>query len=129
MKIAQISNAIKSLFTTTETPAKKIPGPIMAIGGLQRPGLSATKSSAKIAEILGKHGIPTEPNEDGSENKTLVEVIAIVEEIFRALQEDANIQIAFKPGDFSILSQGSGEGVIISNGTNINFPTGTGVII
>ena len=70
-----------------------------------------------------------EPNEDGSENKTLVEVIAIVEEIFRALQEDANIQIAFKPGDFSILSQGSGEGVVISNGTNINFPTGTGVII
>jgi hypothetical protein len=129
MNIAQISNSIKSLFTLTETPAKKVPGPIMAIGGLQRTGLSATRSSAKIAEVLAKHGIPTEPNEDGSENKTLVEVIAIVEEIFRALQEDANIQVAFKPGDFAILSEGSGEGVIISNGTNINFPTGTGVLI
>ena len=129
MDISSISNAIKAIFTDVRTPAPKIPGLLMAIGGIQKPGISTTYSVGKIVETLNKHNIPTDPMPDGSENKTVQLVIAIVDEIYRALREDANIQISFLPGMISVLTMGANSGgPVVSQGVNINFPEGNAVL-
>ena len=129
VSIASISSSIKSLFDSVRSAAPTIPSVIMSIGGIMRPGMSTQVSCSNIARALAKHGIPTDPAEDGSENKTMALVIAIVEEVFRAIKEDANIQVAFKPGDINVLTTGAnGAGPVIGQGMNINFPQGTAVL-
>jgi hypothetical protein len=129
MNIADISNAIKSLFNITRQPAPEIPGMLMAIGCTQKPGLSTVVSTGNIVKALSKHNIPTDPLPDGSENKTVALVIAVVEEVFRAIREDANIQVAHMPGAISVLSTGANSGgPVVSQGININFSKGQAII-
>ena len=78
MSISDISNSIKSLFNITRKPAPEIPGMLLAIGGTQKPGLSTVVSTGNIVKALNKHSIPTDPMPDGTENKTVALVIAIV---------------------------------------------------
>jgi hypothetical protein len=102
---------------------------LMAIGCTQKPGLSTVVSTGNIVKALSKHGIPTEAMSDGSENKTVALVIAIVEEVYRAIKEDANIQVAHMPGAISVLSTGANSaGPVVSQGININFSKGNAVI-
>lgn len=128
MSIKDISNKITSLFNTTRSPAPEIPGILMAAGATQMPGLSVSKSCGKITARLMEHGIPTDALPDGTENKTLVLVKAIVEEVYRAIREDSNTQIVFAPGAISIMTTGAnGGGPMVSQGININFPKGNAV--
>jgi hypothetical protein len=129
MTIADISNSIKSLFNITRQPAPEIPGMLMAIGCTQKPGLSTVVSTGNIVKAISKHGIPTDPMPDGSENKTVAYTIAVVEEIFRAIREDANIQVAHSPGAISVLTTGANSGgPVVSQGININFSKGQAIV-
>lgn len=129
MNILSITNTINALFKKTRTAAPKIPPMLMAIGGVNRPGLSTQESVGRIVRALKKHGIPTGAAKDGSENKTVAVVIAIVEEIYRALHEDVNIQIALQPSALNIITYGTNEGgPMLSKGSNINFAEGTAII-
>ena len=129
MNIADISNSIKSLFNVTRQPAPEIPGMLMAIGCTQKPGLSTVVYTGNIVKALSKHNIPTDPLPDGSENKTVALVIAIVEEVYRAMREDANIQVAHMPGAISVLTTGANSGgPVVSQGININFSKGQAII-
>jgi hypothetical protein len=129
MNIADISNSIKSLFNVTRQPAPEIPGMLMAIGCTQKPGLSTVVSTGNIVKAISKHNIPTDPMPDGSENKTVAYTIAVVEEIFRAIREDANIQVAHMPGAISILATGANSGgPVVSQGININFSKGQAIV-
>lgn len=129
MNISDISNSIKSLFNVTRQPAPEIPGMLMAIGCTQKPGLSTVVSTGNIVKAISKHNIPTDPMPDGSENKTVAYTIAVVEEIFRAIREDANIQVAHMPGAISILATGANSGgPVVSQGININFSKGQAII-
>ena len=129
MNIADISNTIKSLFNITRQPAPEVPGMLMAIGCSQKPGLSTVISTGNIVKALSKHNIPTDPLPDGSENKTVALVIAIVEEVYRAIREDANVQVAHMPGAISVLSTGANSaGPVVSQGININFSKGQAII-
>ena len=129
MTIADISNRIKSLFSITRSPAPEIPGMLMAVGCTQKPGLSTVVSTGNIVKALSKHGIPTDPMPDGSENKTVALVIAVVEEIFRAMREDANVQVAHTPGAISVLTTGANSGgPVVSQGININFSKGQAIV-
>lgn len=129
MTIADISNSIKSLFDTTRQPAPEIPGMLMAVGCTQKPGLSTTVSVGNIVNALSKHSIPTDPMPDGTENKVVAYTIAVVEEIFRAIREDANIQVAHTPGAITVLTTGANSGgPVVSQGVNINFSKGQGII-
>jgi len=129
MNIADISNAIKSLFDVTRSPAPEIPGPLMAIGCTQKPGLSTIISTGNIVKVLNEHGIPTDPMPDGSENKTVALVIAVVDEVFRAMREDANVQVAHMPGAITVMATGANSGgPVVSHGININFSKGQAII-
>lgn len=129
MTITDISNALKGLFNITRQPAPEIPGMLMAIGCMQKPGLSTAVSIGNIVKRLNKHSIPTDPLPDGTENKTVQFALAIVDEVYRAIREDANIQIAYAPGSISILATGANAaGPVVSQGININFSKGQGVV-
>ena len=129
MTISDISNTLKGLFDITRQPAPQIPGMLMAVGCMQKPGLSTAVSIGNIVKRLNKHSIPTDPLPDGSENKTVQIALAIVDEVYRALREDANIQIAYAPGTISILANGANSaGPVISQGININFCKGQGIV-
>ena len=129
MTISEISNALKGLFNITRQPAPEIPGMLMAIGCMQKPGLSTAVSIGNIVKRLNKHSIPTDPLPDGTENKTVQFALAIVDEVYRAIREDANIQIAYAPGSISILATGANAaGPVVSQGININFSKGQGVV-
>ena len=129
MNITSITSIIKALFRKVRGPAPQIPPMLMALGGPQRPGLSTVVSVGNIVKAMNKHGIPTGPAEDGDENKSLVVIIAIVEEIYRALHQDANTQIAIPPGAINVFTSGKNiGGPMISRGSNINYANGTAII-
>lgn len=129
MNISSIVAPINAMFNKVRGSAPQIPPMLMALGGLQRPGLSTVVSVGNIVKSLTKHGIPTEAAEDGSENKTVAVVIAIVEEIYRAIHQDANIQIALRPGAINVITSGANSGgPMISQGINTNFASGTAII-
>lgn len=125
MSIKEISNAIKNLFKGNKTPAQTLPAPLVSISCPMKPGLSTITSVGNIAKILNKHNIPTDPLPDGTENKEMVFVTAIVEEIYRAIRQDARFQTSFAPGAITTISMGAnGGGPVVTQGVNINFPMG-----
>lgn len=129
MSISDIAKIITNLFDTTRQPAPQIPGMLMAIGCTQKPGLSTIVSTGNIVKELKNHDIPTDPLPDGSENKTVALVIAIVNEVFRAIKQDANIQVSHMPGAISVLSNGANSaGPVVSQGININFSKGQAIV-
>ena len=129
MSIKDICNAINALFSTTRTPAPEIPSVLMTFACPSKPGLSTLTSVSNIVTDLNKHGIPTDPMPDGSENKTVVIVSAIVDEIYRAMREDANIQTSYGPGAITIMAAGANAGgPVISQGINTNFSKGQSII-
>ena len=129
MTISDISNTLKGLFDITRQPAPEIPGMLMAVGCTQKPGLSSAVSLGNIVKRLNKHSIPTDPLPDGTENKTVQVALAIIDEVFRAIREDANIQVAYAPGTISVLTTGANAaGPVVSQGININFSKGQGII-
>ncbi len=129
MSISDISNSIKELFSITRQPAPEVPGMLMAVGGTQKPGLSTIISTGNIVKALNKHDIPTEPLPDGTENKNVALAMAIVEEVFRAIREDANIQVAHTPGAITVLTTGANSGgPVLSQGININFSKGQAIV-
>jgi len=124
-----IAEQLKNLFNFKQTPAPQLPGMLTAVACTQKPGLSSIKSLGNVISELNKHDIPTNPLPDGTENKTLILARAIINEVFRALSEDASVQVAYAPGTISIMTAGANAGgPVISQGVNINFPQGQAVI-
>jgi hypothetical protein len=55
----------------------------------------------------------------------MVIATAIVDEIYRALREDANYQVSLNPGSVNVMTFGANSGgPVVSEGANTNFVTG-----
>lgn len=105
--IESVIKSIKNLFDNElRTAANIIPGIIMICSLAKRPGLSALISFGRIIQELEKSGMPTEPLPDGTPNMMNKMVHHVVCEVFRALKEDANIQVALAPGSVNIVATG-----------------------
>jgi len=105
-----------------------IPVPLILTGVPKRTGLSATKIAARIISRKNEAGLPVGILSTGNANPDeLMEVIRI-EEIVRALQEDAIISVAVPPG-ISLSAAGiSSTGPVSVFGTTITYIKGYGVI-
>ena len=111
INVKSICNAIKNIAETTgRNAAPLIPAITMLCSLAKRPGLSTIVSVIKIVQSLKEKGIPTEPNADGSPNLYVQLVTSIVDEVYRALREDANIQGAIAPGAFTLTATGGNAG-------------------
>ena len=119
MSIETIADKIKSLIDTARKPFPLFPAIIMICSCIKRPGLSSIVSIANIIASNTKIGIPTGANPDGSPNLINAFVKNMVDEVVRAIQNDMQVQVAFKPGDIQISGTAGDRQVI---GMNINAP-------
>lgn len=112
--LESVTNAIRDLFDTKlRKAANVIPGIIMICSLAKRPGLSTIISFGNIIQDLAKSGIPTDPLPDGTPNLMNKLVHSIVHETFRAMKEDANIQVALAPGSVNIVATGRKRSVVL----------------
>jgi hypothetical protein len=86
-------------------------------------------STSKIIQQNAKDGIPTDKLPDGTPNLMNIFVKNIICETYRAMKEDANLQIGILPGGCSIIGSGSnGGGPVVIKGTNDKPMGGVGLI-
>ena len=130
MNAKSIAKTLKGVLDSViRKPAQKVSNVIMLYGLMNRPGLSTIMSVVNITRKMSEQGLPTEPNPDGTPNHMLIYSAIIVEEIFRALREDAKIDLVIGPNSLTIQATGaSPTGPVTVAGTNINIGEGSGLI-
>ena len=128
--IEGIIGTIKNFFDANlRKPAPIISAIILVCGLARRPGLSCILSTSNIIQEISKQGIPTDNLPDGSPNLMNQMIASMVCEMFRALKEDANVQVAIGPGSINVMTQGANAGgPITCVGPNINFAQGQALI-
>lgn len=124
--IKEITSSFRNMFDSSlRTPANIISGIILICGLARRPGLSCLLSTGNIIQEISKKGIPTDDLPDGSPNLMNQLIASIVCETYRALKEDADIQIALAPGSINVVaSGGNAGGPVVCTGPNVNYATG-----
>lgn len=126
--IQKICQSIENLMTSIRPPANIIPGIIMICSLAKRPGLSTIISVGNIITDLAQKGFKTSKNPDGSANRTNLLVESVVSEVYRALKNDMNTQVAFEPGSMAFTGTGTNSGgPVIVNGVNTTFGQGYAV--
>lgn len=130
MNISSICNGLQSVIKNiTRPPFPSFSGLIMGCSLAKRPGLSTIMSTTNIIKNLGKYGIKTDDMADGEPNFLNDYTKEVVEEIYRALREDAKIQVTMSPGSImSIGTGGNAGGPVVVNSNNINYATGDALI-
>lgn len=128
--IESVVNSIKDIFKNSlRSPANIISGIILICGLARRPGLSCILSTGNIIQEISKKGIPTDDLPDGNPNLMNQLISSIVCETYRALKEDANVQVAIAPGSINVMATGGNAGgPVTCVGPNINFATGSALI-
>lgn len=109
----------------TPTP---IPTPLIFIGVPRRQGLSPIKIASKIISRKSEAGIPVGALPSGVINPEEVMWRIAIEEIVKALQEDAVISVAIPPGLTLTASGISPMGPVTVFGTTISFASGYATI-
>lgn len=122
ISVKSLCNSIKNIAQRTgRNAAATIPAIVMLCSLAKRPGLSTVVSVMRIVQKYKEFGINTDKNPDGSENLYVLMTTAIVDEVYRALREDANVQGATAPSAISFMGTGANAGGPITiNGFNIN---------
>jgi hypothetical protein len=105
-----------------------IPAPIILVGIPTRPGLSPIKIASRIIARKSEAGLPVGALPSGGvAPDELMERIRI-EEIVKALQQDAVISVAIPPGTAISAAGISPTGPVSVFGSTIMFTKGYGVI-
>lgn len=130
MGIIELCQTIQNTITNyTRKPFMALSGLIMVCSLAKRPGLSTILSTANIIKNIAAEGIKTDQMDDGERNFLNVYTKAVVSEIFRALQDDANVQIALGPGAMmSVGTGGNAGGPVVVTSNNVNYVKGCGQI-
>jgi len=105
-----------------------VPAPLILTGAELRPGLSATKIASTIIQRKSEAGLPIGALPSGGVSPDeLMERIRI-EEIIKAIQQDAKITVAIPPGTTLTATGASPSGPVTVFGSTITITTGFGVI-
>ena len=123
MNTKQICTSISNVINKyTRMAFSTIPALIMVCSLIKRPGLSVTMSTANIIKAQACFGAPTGDLPDGTPNMMNALVKEVVNEVYRALREDAQIQIGGGPGSImSVTTGGNAAGPVTCVGTNMNY--------
>lgn len=106
MGIKQICDTITNFFNNARTPFPQLNAMLLACSLRKRPGLSTIQSTANVVKGVNKLGIPTGQMPNGMSNLTVGVAYAIVDEVFRALREDASVQGAAAPATANVVVAG-----------------------
>jgi len=105
-----------------------IPVPIILVGIPRRPGLSPTKIASRIIARKSEAGLPVGTLPSGVVSSDELMWRIAVEEIVRALQEDAIISVGIPPGITVTATGISPAGPVTVFGSTIRTSKGYGVI-
>ena len=105
-----------------------VPTPLILVGVPRRSGLSPTKIASNIISRKSEAGLPVGALPSGAVNPDEIMERIRVEEIIKALQEDALISIAIPPGITLTAAGISPAGPVSVFGSTITYTKGYGVI-
>lgn len=128
-KFSSLLSGIKKILRIQNTGGGAVvPTPLILVGAQRRPGLSATKIASRIIQRKTEAGLPVGALPSGGVSPDeLMERIRI-EEIIRAIQEDAKITVAIPPGTTLTAAGANSGGPITVVGSTITLTTGFAVI-
>ena len=112
---------------TVGTPTT-IPTPLILVGVQKRPGLSPTKIASKIIARKSEAGLPVGALPSGGVSPDEIMERIRIEEIVKALQEDASISVAIPPGITLTAAGTSPSGPVTVFGNTITLTKGYGII-
>ena len=121
-----INNISKILSVKTPTPT--IPSPLIIIGSQNRPGLSAIKIASRIIARKSEAGLSVGNLPSGNISPDEIMWQIAVEEIIKALQQEAIISIGIPPGTTVSSAGTSPAGPVTTVGSTITITKGYGVI-
>lgn len=105
-----------------------IPTPLILVGVPQRPGLSPTKIASRIIARKSEAGLPVGVLPSGGVSPDEIMERIRIEEIVKALQQDALITVAIPPG-ITLTAAGIGpSGPVSVFGSTIYYAKGYGII-
>lgn len=105
-----------------------VPAPLILVGVPRRSGLSPTKIASKIISRKAEAGLPVGALPSGSANPDEIMERIRIEEIVKAIQQDASLTVAIPPG-LTITAAGiSPAGPVSVVGSSIAPFKGFGVI-
>lgn len=105
-----------------------VPTPLILVGVPKRSGLSAIKIASRIISRKSEAGLPVGVLPSGDVNADEIMERMRIEEIVRALQEDAVITIAMPPGTTVTAAGISPTGPVTVFGSTIMISKGYGII-
>lgn len=105
-----------------------IPTPLILVGVPRRSGLSPTKIASRIIARKSEAGLPVGALPSGGNSPDEIMERIRIEEIIKALQQDAIISVAIPPGITLSAAGISPTGPVSVFGSTITFSKGYGVI-
>jgi hypothetical protein len=105
-----------------------IPTPLILVGVPRRTGLSPTKIASRIIARKGEAGLPVGVLPSGQVSPDEIMERIRIEEIIKALQQDAIISVAIPPGITLSAAGISPTGPVSVFGSTITYSKGYGVI-
>ena len=105
-----------------------IPSPVIFVGVPRKQGLSPTKIASRIISRKNEAGLPIGPLPSGNTSPDEIMWRIAVEEIIKAIQEDAVITVSIPPGLTLTASGISPAGPVTVFGATITFGTGYAAI-
>lgn len=128
MTTEEIVQIVQAVIATNTSSALPVPPPLILSGGFSRVGLSARSIAKKIITRQQEAGAPIGNLPDGSESVTEKMERIRIEEIVRAILEDARLTIVIPAGIPLTATGVCPVGSVVVQGATINFAVGTGVI-
>jgi len=123
-----ISGFQKVLKVQTAGAPTVLPAPVLFVGVRRKSGLSPTKIASRIITRKSEAGVPIGALPSGGVSPDEIMERIRIEEIIRALQEDAIITVGIPPGTTLTASGVSPAGPVTVFGATITFTTAYGQI-
>lgn len=122
-----VLNALKNLFKIPTIPTGNlVPASLLAYAGNLKPGMDADKIAARIIRRKSEAGLPVGPLPGGQTAPDEIMEKIRMEEIIKALQQDARIDVCTKAGTQLQATGGNAGGPIQVFGTLIGTSCGHG---
>lgn len=129
MTLEYICDALSALVEKARKPMTYIPAALLVCSAINRPGLSVMTVAANIIRRQTEAGAPVGPSADGSPSIAERMERIRVEEIFKAIKLDANVQIGLPIGGIKITGTGANAGgPVVIKGFNNNAAHGQGIV-
>lgn len=127
---------INTVVNTILKPIENLPGKITPISKYliemttyQRPGLSESKTAARVIESLKSAGFNVDKNPDGSDNLLVFYTYEVIKEVFKEIRLNGVVEGTISPGEITTYGTGGNSGgPVVVRGRNTNVSKIKGIL-